>query len=198
MTTATRSLRQRLADLEQRAHQAQTQARAAREAKTRYEAEVHELRVRAGHTDKGTPEWRTLKAEIEAREQSRVFNTGPHADAHRQAQAPFHAADAELQQFKRHNLAGLVAEIVAEGIGDNTAELTAAFETIVRYCGQYHQTRERVEALVAGVTGLNWRDVTWCQHIDPWRTFAADALDVDITPPQLTAAAEWKARNQHD
>lgn len=199
MATATaKTLRAQLDDLQQRADQLHGKAREARDAKTRYELEAHDLRARIDQLDPRSDEYTQTRDAILEREASRIHNTGHHAERYQAAVKPFHAADLELQRFKRRHLAALVEEIVADNLGDGAAELDAAFSAIVEFCGRYHQTREQVEALVTSVTGMDWKDIAWCPAIDTWRAFASDALDIDVDLPRLSETGRWKAANQTD
>lgn len=87
--TTTKSVSAALAKREQKAAKARAEARDKRQAKEAYEAEVHDLRARYADLDPNSAEARDIGEEIKAREQSRIHNTGPLADAYEAAKAPY-------------------------------------------------------------------------------------------------------------
>jgi hypothetical protein len=184
-----------LADLEQRREQAHATAREARDKRTRWEAEAWELRGRTEGMQPG-PELDALKAEITARDRSRVHGEGEYADAYQAALEPFHKADQALQAFKRRNIRGLLEESVG-GVDESVERIMAGWQAILQGCSEYAAATARAHELVVSVDIFDGHDLAFDGRINEWRQAAESALDGDdVGRPRLSDMGSWKADNR--
>lgn len=193
MTTATaKSPSTELAELEQRVAKARAKAREARDEKDTWEREVPELRACAEGLDPDSTEGRKVRAEIMAREQSRIHSVGPKAEALQAVIEPFHVLDEELQRFKRARVRERLDEINPDLA---VADLIAAFEALAAATETYRAVVTEVRAVVLDTPGMDGQDYGQDPRVEEWAALAAGALETEITAPGLSPLGSWKADN---
>lgn len=109
----------------------------------------------------------------------------------------FHAADAELQGFRRRT--------VIDQLEENSESAAPAIERIVRAleelragCLDYAAAEERAKAIVIRTYPLNGQHLSVDPRPAEWLKLASQALETDVAPPRLTEMGAWKLGQIHE
>lgn len=189
--TTTKSVSAALAKREQKAAKARAEARDKRQAKEAYEAEVHDLRARYASLDPNSAEARDIGEEIKAREQSRIHNTGPLADAYEAAKAPYMAAGTALETYKQEHCLDRLAEVTA-GHDELQEDLRQAARQGLAVVRALLDEKERVKAVILDTPGLRRRPQVEGHdgRLYDWLALFEDMVDAEVLKPGLSPVGE--------
>jgi len=135
----------------------------------------------------------TKAAELNQAIKARQRDGNPHQADLDALVPPFHEVDAELQRYKRANVAQRITELEPEYAGDAIQESAVALREAL---DAYRAKSFAVRDITVDTPGLSGEHAAYDNRIDGWTAVLDEILEADITEPCLTEMGAYKATDR--